>query len=159
MPKAVPATAQPLIYSYHYRAFMNDTFKIMLVDDDEDDRMLFALAVSEINPSHSYILIENCNEALDNLVNIQPEIIFLDLNMPDMHGFECLEKIKATTTTSHIPVVIYSTSGYCVDIEKAKELGAAGYLKKPSDFDDLCIKLKEAIAHIRSGNTEYYISS
>jgi CheY-like chemotaxis protein len=130
--------------------------QILLIDDDEDDRMLFLLALERTAVSITGLTTDNCYAAL-KLLESTPEfsIIFLDLNMPAMHGFECLKLLKASPVYGHIPVVIYSTSGYCADIEKAQQLGAHGYLKKPSDIEVLAGKLKKFIDHITSDNPEY----
>jgi CheY-like chemotaxis protein len=137
---------------------MKDNYKIMLIDDDEDDRMLFELSVHTIGPSYTCIASENCRNAIENLkAGVNPNFIFLDLNMPDMHGFDCLQEIKLISDLANIPIIIYSTSGYCVDVDRARELGAAGYLKKPSDFDELCQKIEKIISHLSVGSADYYI--
>lgn len=109
----------------------------MLVDDDYDDAELFRDALSFIHPPVEFHHIEGGYEAfkfLDNLKNNKPDIIFLDLNMPEMSGWQCLDQLKKNYQLKHIPVIIYSTSSHQRDKEKADELGALGFLTKPSDF-------------------------
>jgi CheY-like chemotaxis protein len=123
--------------------------KILMIDDDEDDRLLFGHAIKAIDPTiHSY-------EADDFLtaiewLNVQlklPDIIFLDLNIPPMNGFDCMQIIHENNDWARIPIIIYSTSGYCLDIEKAQTLGAKGYLKKPNDYGQVYTKLEKIIKH------------
>jgi len=135
---------------------MKSNYHIMLIDDDDDDRMLFSMALEMINKAATCTAIDNCFEALELLSSgVRPDIIFLDLNMPSMHGFDCLQLIRQSPDFGTIPVVIYSTSGYSVDIEKARDLNAAGYLKKQSDLDALCLKVKKFIDYILEGNNDY----
>jgi CheY-like chemotaxis protein len=64
-------------------------------------------------------------------------VLLLDINMPGMDGFELLEHVRANVALRDIPVVICSTSGYDKDMERAKKLGALGYIVKPAEFDKL----------------------
>jgi CheY-like chemotaxis protein len=70
----------------------------------------------------------------------------LDINMPGMDGLEFLAAIRAEDSLRHLPVVMCSTSSYDKDIERAKRLGASGYVTKPTDL----AKLKPAIEAIAS---------
>ncbi len=111
-----------------------------LADDDEDDRMLFSEALSEINPSIKCVMAKNGEEALFLLTNglfEPPDYIFLDLNMPVMNGLKCLAEIKKRPELSHIPVVVYSTSSKKEYEEESKKLGAMNFFSKPPDFTGL----------------------
>jgi CheY-like chemotaxis protein len=125
-----------------------DKFRVMLIDDDEDDRYLFAEAVHKIDPSIKCETSDNCRQILNNLEywgNAMPNVIFLDLNMPEIHGFDCLMILKNDRLWKTIPVIIYSTSKNNADMERAEQLGASGYIKKPADFSVLYEKLKDII--------------
>lgn len=118
-----------------------------LVDDDQDDRDLFGMALQDIDESIGYIYAVNCVEALKMLKAdgaIIPDFIFLDLNMPFMNGKECLEEIKKIARLKDIPVIIYTTSSFEKDLEDTKRMGATHFLTKTSDFDDL-IKILKAL--------------
>lgn len=69
--------------------------------------------------------------ALKQLEKSQPDLILLDLIMPNMDGFETLAKIKAMTSCSEIPVVIISGNASNEDIERTSTLGAKAHLQKP----------------------------
>lgn len=125
---------------------MNYT-SLLLVDDDADDQLLFGEALREINSS---VRCETASDALDALKKLNnhsavPQLIFLDLNMPIMHGFECLKRIKAQDFLQTIPVIIYTTSSSPLDIHMAKQLGAAAYFCKPMHFNHLCDGLKNIL--------------
>ena len=123
---------------------MNYT-SLLLVDDDADDRLLFGEALREIKSLVSYEAAADGVDALKRLNNASPELIFLDLNMPIMHGFECLRRIKENIRLKTIPVIIFTTSSSPLDIHMAKQLGAAAYLCKPMHFNHLCDKLKSIL--------------
>ena len=118
----------------------------MLVDDDEDDRMIFANVINEIDANINCRCFENALNSLQTLQtnNDKPDCIFLDLNLPMMHGFEFLEIIKTSKELNDIPVIIYSTSSREADKIKAKELGASNFLSKPSSF----IELKNKVTNL-----------
>ena len=74
-----------------------------------------------------------------------PDFIFLDINLPKMDGFECLEEIKKDAGLKDIPVIIYTTSKSKKDYEKSQLLGAAGFLSKPSLFQEFKNELKSIL--------------
>lgn len=119
--------------------------RIFLIDDDDDDQLIFKDALSEINSAIECIFANNGIEAISLLKKISPlpSLIFLDLNMPVMNGFECLQRLKQENRMKEIPVVIFTTSNNPLDRIKSKERGAEFYLTKCSDFELLKKQLKE----------------
>lgn len=112
----------------------------LLADDDADDKTLFCEALSEIDPGIVCHTASDGKEALEILSENQikkPNIIFLDINMPVMDGWQCLGKIKESANHKDIPVIMYSTSSYQRDIELALENGAICFFTKPSDYREL----------------------
>jgi CheY-like chemotaxis protein len=113
----------------------------MVVDDDSDDRELFAEAVEELFPGAACLTASNGEHALKTLRSESvdlPEYIFLDLNMPIMDGKECLTELKKDESLSQVPVVIFSTSSTKKDIDETTALGAVYFLTKPTSFNKLC---------------------
>jgi len=120
--------------------------RIMLIDDDPDDQLLFKDAVQMIHPDLSCELASSCKEAIRQLETTPPpELIFMDLNMPVMSGFECLVYLKKENRYKDIPVVIFTTSQNVNDISRTKQLGAKWYMTKPDDFKVLCKKLDRVL--------------
>ncbi len=117
--------------------------KILLVDDDVDDQLFFMDAIKELEPTLECGIANNGVEALDHLKKVSPppSIIFLDLNMPLMNGFECLAQLKKINRYKEIPVIIFTTSNHPVDMERTIAMGAIMYFTKPTDFIDLKEKL------------------
>lgn len=123
------------------------THKILLVDDDADDQFFFMDALNNIDNSLLCEVANNGVEAIDHLQKVPPppSLIFLDLNMPMMNGYECLEKIKKIQEFKEIPVVIFTTSSNPKDKELTKKLGAKIFLTKTSDFRQLQFQLSEIL--------------
>jgi CheY-like chemotaxis protein len=120
--------------------------KILLVDDDSDDQMLFKEVLQGIDETLTYVIANNGEEALNMLKSDPdfPDIIFLDLNMPRMDGRTCLEKIRASDDLKHLNVVIVSTSISGED-EAVFMMAGARFMEKPSEYDKLSTMLE---AHI-----------
>lgn len=114
--------------------------RFLLVDDDEDDALLFREAVGQLGPVMKCFIAESGEkvfEVLSQHHSAQPHIIFLDINMPIMNGWDCLERLKEDPEYRHIPVIIYSTSSAKQDVDKAYNLGALTFVTKPEDFKEL----------------------
>jgi CheY-like chemotaxis protein len=120
---------------------MGNQIRILLIDDDEDDRWLFVEALSRIAPD---VECETASDGIEAIALLEaqkkplPKKIFLDLNMPGMDGKKFLAQIKSMPGLRSIPVIVYSTSRLHKDIEETKKLGAAQFIIKPSDYLALC---------------------
>lgn len=124
---------------------------ILLADDDTDDTDMFHEALMEVDPSTVFYRATDGRDALAMLEKREqemPHIIFLDINMPRMDGWECLAKLKANDTYKNIPILMYSTSAHQRDIDIAMDLGALCFMTKPSDFKELKKILAEIITHL-----------
>jgi CheY-like chemotaxis protein len=128
--------------------------RIFLVDDDEDDQLFFTDALKEIDPDIQCSVARNGKDAIKILqeLNQLPDVIFLDLNMPFMNGFECLKVLKTEIKLSQIPIVIFTTSNDPRDVQLTHRLGAEVFLSKPNDFNQLKLKLE----HILKINFDFY---
>lgn len=112
----------------------------LLIDDDPDDREIFALALEEVDKSCRLVTAKSGGEAIELLKNdptFVPNFIFLDLNMPLMDGKECLSELKKIDHINRTPIIIFSTSSYDKDVEDTKRLGASYFLTKPSSIKAL----------------------
>ncbi|MEO8240075.1 MAG: response regulator [Flavobacterium sp.] len=126
-----------------------NNLRILLTDDDQDDRDFFAEAASELHLNYPIEFFKNGVELIERLHDENseiPDIIFLDLNMPILSGFETLQQIREDGRFKDIPVIaIYSTSATEEGIKNTFELGANAYIVKPTDFSDLKKILKKVI--------------
>jgi CheY-like chemotaxis protein len=121
--------------------------KFMLADDDADDAHLFCEALSKVAPASQCLTVENGRRLFEVLpdINPGPDVIFIDINMPVMNGWETLKKLKIDPNYREIPAIIYSTSSARQDVSKAYSLGATFFMTKPEDFRELC-KILEIVA-------------
>lgn len=113
--------------------------QVLYIDDDEDDQELFQMAVSQINNDIKCISAFNAREALQKLVSREwePDVIFLDLNMPVMTGQQFLEESSKRIELNAIPVIILSTSSRSDTKLLLKNMGAQDFLTKPRSFTEL----------------------
>ncbi|MBP1225478.1 response regulator [Flavobacterium sp. 1355] len=111
---------------------------ILQIDDDYDDCDFFSEALREVSEA-AYTSIHNPVQALQQLSNkvIEPDLIFLDINMPYMNGIDVLTEIKKKDVLKNIPVIIFSTSIPSEIKNKIKTLGAMDCLIKPNEFNAL----------------------
>jgi CheY-like chemotaxis protein len=115
---------------------MYNVHRLMLVDDDEDDREIFLSVIQKLLPEASYTIATNGEDALEKLNDnpVDPQLIFLDLNMPLMNGKQFLMAIKKNAKLDSIPVVILSTSSDQATIKEAMGLGARFFVTKPDKY-------------------------
>jgi len=121
---------------------------ILYVEDNPDNRML----VRRILLSEDYNLLEAVNavEALEILKTAKPDLILMDINMPDMDGYTLTAKIKKMPGFEKLPILALTANVMRGDKEKVLEAGCDGYIQKPIDFDDLIRQVERFTA--RSAN-------
>ena len=110
---------------------------ILLIEDDSVDAMTVRRAIKELHVANQLEHAENGEEALVYLRDAsrdRPCLILLDLNMPVMNGIEFLQAVKAEPELKRIPVVVLTTSDEQEDKVESFELGVAGYMRKPVEY-------------------------
>jgi CheY-like chemotaxis protein len=119
-------------------------YPILIVEDNENDIMLIQRAFKKLNIINPIIILKNGEQAIDffreakvSNQNSLPIIILLDLKLPKKSGFEVLEYIKNSKTIKRIPIIILTSSSEYSDVNKAYDLGANSYLRKPVSFEEL----------------------
>jgi len=105
-----------------------DKLHILIVDDEQGIRLL----VREIL-GHKYGVLEarNGQEAIDMANKHKPDLILMDILMPNVNGYDACSTIKTNPATKRIPVVMVTAIGYELNKNLAKDVGADGYLTKP----------------------------
>lgn len=109
--------------------------KLLVVDDSETNLLLFE-SMFENDPRITILLKDSGKGILDYCILNMPDLILLDLMMPEINGFEVLEILQNSPDTKHIPIVIISALEGQADIKRAIELGANDYIVKPIDFEE-----------------------
>jgi CheY-like chemotaxis protein len=131
----------------------NPKTRFLLIDDDTDDRELFSEALASVDP---VIICDQATDGAEALIRLgdgaeTPDLIFLDINMPVMNGWQFLSRLKAQDAYKHIPVVVYSTSSNIKDKRIAGEMGAICFITKPHAFRLLQNMLGVVVWHVNQG--------
>jgi CheY-like chemotaxis protein len=109
---------------------------ILLAEDDDDDAMFFESAVREVDPTSQVVRFVDGLDLINNIASTKrPSILFLDINMPRMNGYECLRRLRNNSVYQELPIVIFSTAGPTDLIRKLYEAGANHFIVKPNEFN------------------------
>ena len=127
--------------------------EILLVEDNPDDAELTLRALQKQNLSNKVFVVKDGAEALDFMfasgpyahrrVDKRPRVILLDLKLPRVDGLEVLRRIKTDSRTSHIPVVMLTSSQEERDVLDSYNLGVNSYIVKPVDFTNFVHAVSE----------------
>ena len=118
--------------------------KIMVVDDDPTTIKLLTYMLEKNN--YCVISCSNGKEAVEKSKKEHPDLILMDIMMPEMNGIEAMQKIKEVPETKDIPIIILSALGQEIDVMKGLECGAAGYVVKPFDSQSLRRQIEEKLS-------------
>lgn len=116
---------------------------ILVVEDDFDTAELF----SEMLKVNDFV-VEHCSRsshAIKHIVTNPPDVIVLDIMMPDVSGLEVLHFVHSKNSYTEIPVVVVSAKGLPSDIQKGLAAGATAYLTKPVSYEELCKAVLDAL--------------
>ncbi|PTX94267.1 response regulator [Opitutus sp. ER46] len=127
---------------------------IVAVDDEPDDVFFLRRTLDKTGIPHRFQPYSNGEAAQAALATVAaaatpadaPIIVFLDIKMVGMSGFDVLRWIRAHRALDDLPVMMYSSSDHPSDVSLARELGAQGYLKKYPSVDAMTTVLQEALA-------------
>ncbi|HEV7350822.1 response regulator [Telluribacter sp.] len=122
----------------------------LLIDDELEEHLLFSMALQDINSSYACRCFSNVENAIDYLLQsgtLLPKLIFLDLHLVGTDGRESLKMLKELEGTSHIPVIVYTTSPNPEDVIETRLLGSAGYIVKPGAYANLKEILQKIIKY------------
>ncbi|MDT0644928.1 response regulator [Zunongwangia sp. F363] len=129
---------------------MNKKLKILLIEDDIIEIMKVHRTMHELSLDHQITESKNGEEALEFLHDKSlelPDLIFVDLHMPKMNGFEFLEIFKNNPSLKHIPAIVFTTSANQNDLKESYKIGIAGYIIKPLKYEDYVLKLKSVLEY------------
>lgn len=109
--------------------------KILVVDDEENIRKL--VNYNLVLDGFEVIMAIDGKEGLEKAINEKPDLILLDIMMPEIDGLEVCSRLKKNPETRDIPIFMLSAKGQMKDLEDAFDVGADNYITKPFDVDKL----------------------
>ncbi len=129
---------------------------VLYVEDEESDRFLMRLAFQKVGLESALRMVDHGQGAIDYLSGSGeygergkypiPGVVLLDLNLPEVHGFDVLKWIRAHPAHSGLPVVVFTSSAREEDRDRAELLGANDFLQKPGmpgGFQEVARRLSE----------------
>ncbi|SFM88605.1 response regulator [Methanolobus profundi] len=117
-----------------------DRLKILIVDDEPDIPELLKLSLS--SEPYDFLVAHNGEEAIELTLKELPDLILLDIMMPDMDGYEVVEHLKKSKSANTIPVIMVSAKTAIEDKVKGMELGIDDYISKPFDKREVKARIK-----------------
>lgn len=114
---------------------------ILIIDDSTTNQVLLEAILHE--EGYKTVTAFNAKEAFLNIERKKPDLILLDLLMPQVNGFDILEKLKSNQVTAEIPIIVVSAVGTKENIDVCRNLGALAFFSKPIDIPVFISKLKE----------------
>jgi two-component system, cell cycle response regulator DivK len=119
---------------------MDDTITILYVEDNPDNRML----IRRVMAVEGYMVEEadSAKEALEKLKSLRPNLILMDINMPEMDGYTLTSHIRQMPNMGGIPIVALTANVMKGDREKSLEAGCDGYIQKPIDIDTIVAQIE-----------------
>ncbi len=119
---------------------------ILVVDDEAHIRLLIAQTLEELEEEGVEILTaENGEEALEIIRSEKPRLVFLDVMMPKMNGFDVCRRVKTELGMQDVYVIMLTAKGQEYDKHRGEEVGANLYMTKPFDPDELLAQAREVL--------------
>jgi len=118
--------------------------RILIVEDEENIVKLISIRLERLG--HTISAAGNGITALDRARELVPDLILLDVMLPDLNGFHVLQHLKANPATEPIPVLMLTARGQEHDIAAGLEGGAEDYIIKPFSFPELIARVSTALA-------------
>ena len=105
--------------------------RILIVEDNEQNLYLATFLLEQ--NGYEVIAAQNGLEAIDKTLLEKPDLILMDIQLPEINGYEATKRIKSMTEVRHIPIVALTSYAMPGDREKALAIGCVGYIEKPFD--------------------------
>ena len=121
---------------------------VVIIEDEPDTLDMFA-EMMHLGGFHVHKSFGG-SESIDLLIEVQPDVVVMDIMMPDLTGIDLLRIIRNDPRISHIPVLVVSAKALPLDIHRGMNAGASGYLTKPVTYQDL----KKAVGDLAEPDPE-----
>lgn len=134
-------TAQLLENKQKYKSYPSK--RILLIEDNDMNRMLLSDYLAYFN--YDVVGLPEASEFFSTVEQFKPELILLDLKLPDIDGYSILTQIKQKPKYSKIPVIVVSAFAFKADQDRALKLGACRYFVKPVNLNELVAAIEEEL--------------
>ena len=126
-----------------------DDIHILYIEDNAENRLL----VRRILEAEGYSMIEaeDGPSGLEMATRMQPDLILLDINLPEIDGYDLARRFRDTPSLRQVPILAVTAMVMKGDRERTLEAGCNGYIQKPIDVDRLPGQIKEALEKRRRG--------
>ena len=121
-------------------------YKILIVDDVMSNVLLLKVLLT--NEKFQIATASNGRQALDQVTKEKPDLVLLDVMMPDMSGFEVSQQLKANAETAEIPIIFLTALNSTADIVKGFQVGGNDFISKPFNKEELIIRVTHQISLI-----------
>ena len=119
-------------------------YKILIVDDVMSNVLLLKVLLT--NEKFAIATASNGRQALEQVEKENPELVLLDVMMPDMSGFEVAQHLKSNPNTADIPIIFLTALNSTADIVKGFQVGANDFISKPFNKEELIIRVTHQIS-------------
>jgi serine/threonine protein kinase len=123
----------------------DEPVRILVAEDDDDFRQVLELGLRGEFPDAEVICVSNGRAALEVLDASPASVAILDLNMPDLGGFEVTQRLRATEASLSMPIIVLTGSGGPAEWRRLLSLGADRFLVKPVSLDDLVASVRHSV--------------
>jgi CheY-like chemotaxis protein len=121
-----------------------DKKKILLVDDSSTTLMMERMILNK--GPYELVTAKDGEEAIEKAASEKPDLILLDIVMPNMDGFEACRRLRESEETREIPIIMVTTRGEAENVEQGYELGCNDYVTKPINSLELMTKVKNLLS-------------
>jgi len=138
---------------------MSEQEKILIVDDNEANVTLIEAFLMGSDPNYILLKAYGGNEALELAKKERPDLILLDVMMPDLDGFQVCEKLRQDPSFAKMPIIIVTAKNQDEDIVQSLEKGADDYIIKPVNSEELNKKIRLLLSKAEKGKlpSQYYL--
>ena len=119
--------------------------EILLIEDNQGDARLTIEALKEVDVKHRLTLARNGEEAIAAIREHRPDLVFLDVMMPRINGFEVTEQVRADPDLADVKIILLTAKGQESDREVGKTAGANDYMTKPFSPTKILERAREVL--------------
>jgi two-component system cell cycle response regulator DivK len=111
--------------------------KVLYIDDNDDNRLLVSRVLLGSDYDFEFSEASSALTGIEMAANDPPDLILMDISMPDLDGLAATERIRTMPQLQHVPVIALTANAMPGDKERTLEAGCDGYIRKPVDVDRL----------------------